>query len=159
MAYTNIFQCLPSTTHEKNMKFIIIAALIGLCALSVISAAPLGVSAISRRQDTCPLDVLSCSWSPSQGERCCSPEYGLMVLVQQWDTSVPPRNEFTMHGLWPDTCDGKQVPIDSNRPMQKSPKCPDSEPVQGCDDDRVYFVSLVHSVICYRFFSPASYSK
>ncbi|KAG0028941.1 ribonuclease T2-like [Podila clonocystis] len=118
-----------------------IATSIALSTLSVISAVPLSVSSLSRRHDTCPRDVLSCSWSLGQMDRCCSPEFGLMVLVQQWDTTVGPRNKFTMHGLWPDTCTGKMVPVDRNRTMQRDPdRCPGSHnPWQGCDDSRVFF--------------------
>ncbi|KAI1313047.1 ribonuclease T2-like [Mortierella claussenii] len=45
---------------------------------------------------------------------------GLFVLVQQWYNGLGPSNQFTMHGLWPDTCSGGQGP--SN----------------GCDSSRVY---------------------
>ncbi|KAK5797244.1 base non specific RNase Rh [Linnemannia elongata] len=81
--------------------------------LSVISAVPWSVSTLSRRQDTCPLNVLSCSLR--EVDRCCLPEHGLLLLVQQWDITVGPRNKFTMHGIWPDTCHG------------------------GCDDNRIFF--------------------
>ncbi|KAI8920038.1 ribonuclease T2-like protein [Powellomyces hirtus] len=54
---------------------------------------------------------------------CCVPDQGLMVLAQNWTTpggycSNPnltcsddtlralPKNEWTLHGLWPDYCDG-----------------------------------------------------
>ncbi|KAG0083903.1 Ribonuclease T2 precursor (RNase T2) [Podila epicladia] len=123
------------------MKFIIIVVSMAVTTLSAISAVPSGVSIFSRREDTCPRDFLSCSRRPREVDRCCSPEYGLLVLAQQWDTSVGPRNKFTMHGLWPGTCEGKQVPLEHDRPMQREPDtCPGSrKPYQGCDDSRVFF--------------------
>ncbi|KAF8944609.1 ribonuclease T2-like [Haplosporangium gracile] len=45
---------------------------------------------------------------------------GLLLLVQQWYNGLGPANEFTMHGLWPDTCSGGQGPAN------------------GCDAARVY---------------------
>lgn len=45
--------------------------------------------------------TLSCSTRVSN--QCCSPAYGLVVLVQQWVPGYGPSNAFTMHGLWPDT--------------------------------------------------------
>ncbi|KAJ2384522.1 hypothetical protein GGI05_004982 [Coemansia sp. RSA 2603] len=32
-----------------------------------------------------------------------------MVLVQQWDTGLGQSDQFTLHGLWPDTCTGDQT--------------------------------------------------
>ncbi|KAI1311313.1 ribonuclease T2-like [Mortierella claussenii] len=45
---------------------------------------------------------------------------GLLLLVQQWYDGLGPADEFTMHGLWPDTCSGGQGPAN------------------GCDANRVY---------------------
>ncbi|KAG0364073.1 ribonuclease T2-like [Gamsiella multidivaricata] len=45
---------------------------------------------------------------------------GLIVLVQQWYNGLGPSDQFTMHGLWPDTCSGGQGPT------------------SGCDSTRVY---------------------
>jgi len=112
--------------------------------LSVISAVPWTVSTLSRRQDTCPLDVLSCS--PHEVDRCCLPAYGLLLLVQQWDTTVGPRNKFTMHGIWPDTCLGDIVPVNPNMDMQRDPDwCPGSHnPWQGCDNVTCVFYVLMY---------------
>ncbi|KAJ1962372.1 hypothetical protein GGI12_002690 [Dipsacomyces acuminosporus] len=68
--------------------------------------------------DTCPVDTISCSGGDV--DPCCSPHNGLLVLSQQWDTRWGPADSFTVHGLWPDTCSGKQLP--SN----------------GCDRSRAY---------------------
>ncbi|KAJ2004676.1 hypothetical protein H4R26_002370 [Coemansia thaxteri] len=58
--------------------------------------------------DTCPIDTVSCQ--RSDVDPCCSPTNGLLVLALQWDTRWGPSDAFTVHGLWPDTCTGKQLP-------------------------------------------------
>ncbi|KAI7823039.1 ribonuclease T2 [Gamsiella multidivaricata] len=88
-----------------------------MAALSVVSAVPLNHSVLSRRA-TCSADVLSCSSSGI--DSCCLPSMGLLLLVQQWYDGLGPSNEFTMHGLWPDTCTGGQGPS------------------TGCDAKRIY---------------------
>ncbi|KAJ1764958.1 hypothetical protein J3B01_000464 [Coemansia erecta] len=57
---------------------------------------------------TCPIDTISCQRTDI--DPCCSPQNGLLVLAQQWDTRWGPSDQFTVHGLWPDTCQGKQLP-------------------------------------------------
>ncbi|KAF9350018.1 ribonuclease T2-like [Mortierella sp. AD094] len=101
------------------MKFTTIAASITLAALSVVSAVPLDHSYLTRRA-TCPANVLSCSSQSSGVNSCCLPSMGLLVLTQQWYQGLGPSNQFTMHGLWPDTCSGGQGPTN------------------GCDSSRVY---------------------
>ncbi|KAF9997965.1 ribonuclease T2-like [Entomortierella chlamydospora] len=100
------------------MKFTTIAASLAIFALSAVSALP--VSPLARRQDTCPANVLSCSANAKGVDGCCLPDMGLIVLVQQWYQGLGPSNQFTMHGLWPDTCSGGQGPS------------------SGCDSSRVY---------------------
>ncbi|OMJ22046.1 Ribonuclease Rh [Smittium culicis] len=56
----------------------------------------------------CPRDLLSCK-SPSANP-CCSPKLGVVVLALQWDLKFGPKNEFTIHGLWPNNCDGSFGP-------------------------------------------------
>ncbi|KAG0247008.1 ribonuclease T2 [Mortierella sp. GBAus27b] len=102
------------------MKFTTIAASLALATLSVVSALPLNHSVLSRRADTCPTDVLSCSSGSNGVSSCCLPEMGLLLLVQQWYNGLGPADEFTLHGLWPDTCSGGQGPAN------------------GCDANRVY---------------------
>ncbi|KAF9199071.1 ribonuclease T2-like, partial [Haplosporangium sp. Z 27] len=103
------------------MKFLTIAATLAITALSVVSAAPVsGRNPLVRRQASCPTNVLSCSSNASGVDSCCLPDMGLIVLVQQWYNGLGPSNEFTMHGLWPDTCSGGQGPS------------------SGCDSSRVY---------------------
>lgn len=68
---------------------------------------------------TCAIEqsVLSCSSSanPSIIDSCCSETFGGLVLSTQfWDThtglessgQLLPRNTWTLHGLWPDFCNG-----------------------------------------------------
>ncbi|GJJ76111.1 ribonuclease T2 [Entomortierella parvispora] len=98
------------------MKFITLAASVALAALSLTSARPM----LQARQSTCPVNVLSCSSASSGVDSCCLPTMGTLLLVQQWYTSLGPSNEFTMHGLWPDTCSGGDGPSD------------------GCDSSRDY---------------------
>ncbi len=58
----------------------------------------------------CPIDIpLSCS-NKTQVENSCCFEYpsGIFLQAQFWDArpSVGPKDMFTMHGVWPDRCDG-----------------------------------------------------
>lgn len=64
------------------------------------------------RDATCPANVpLSCSAPslPSGVDKCCfETPGGVLLLTQFWDyaPSNGPTDEFTIHGLWPDNCDG-----------------------------------------------------
>ncbi|KAG0307231.1 ribonuclease T2-like [Dissophora globulifera] len=100
------------------MKFTTIAASLAIAALSVVSARPL--NPLIPRAATCPANVLSCSSASSGVSSCCLPSMGLLVLVQQWYQGLGPSDQFTMHGLWPDTCSGGQGNAN------------------GCDSARVY---------------------
>ncbi|KAF9932531.1 ribonuclease T2-like [Linnemannia zychae] len=102
------------------MKFMSIATSLAIATLSVVSALPVDMSAFKPRALTCPADVLSCTSASSGLDGCCVPSMGLILLVQQWYNGLGPSNEFTMHGLWPDTCSGGQGPS------------------TGCDASRVY---------------------
>ncbi|KAI8983749.1 ribonuclease T2-like protein [Pilobolus umbonatus] len=65
----------------------------------------------------CNASTISCHWSGPVNS-CCSPKYGLVVLALQWVPNFGPTDEFTIHGLWPDTCSGKYAPsngCDSSR--------------------------------------------
>ncbi|KAG2218033.1 hypothetical protein INT45_014309 [Circinella minor] len=59
---------------------------------------------------SCNRSVLSCHWGNQQVDTCCSPKYGLVVLALQWVPGYGPDDEFTIHGLWPDTCAGGRAP-------------------------------------------------
>ncbi|KAN0133304.1 Ribonuclease T2-like protein [Lactarius tabidus] len=51
----------------------------------------------------------SCSAGPPPSNPCCYETAGLLEQTQFWDTnpSTGPRNSWTIHGLWPNDCDGK----------------------------------------------------
>ncbi|KAG0059153.1 ribonuclease T2-like [Linnemannia elongata] len=82
-----------------------------IIAFSAVSALPVNMSAFQPRALTCPANVLSCTSASAGLDGCCVPSYGLVVLAQQWYDGLGPANEFTMHGLWPDTCSGGHGPI------------------------------------------------
>ncbi|KAG0054359.1 ribonuclease T2-like [Gryganskiella cystojenkinii] len=107
------------------MKLLSVTSTVALvmAGLSVVPALPLSAnhSVLSRRDaNTCPVDVLSCSAASGGVSACCLPEMGLLVHVQQWYDGLGPADQFTMHGLWPDTCSGGQGPAN------------------GCDASRIY---------------------
>ncbi|KAF9914646.1 ribonuclease T2-like, partial [Linnemannia zychae] len=98
---------------------IITAVFLAAVFLSIISAELMHPSEIQSL--TCPHNVLSCSPEASNVDPCCLPDIGVLVLVQQWSPGVGPSDEFTMHGIWPDTCDGAQGGNST-----------------GCDADRIF---------------------
>ncbi|KAI9725063.1 MAG: hypothetical protein M1812_000339 [Candelaria pacifica] len=58
---------------------------------------------------SCPNPVLSCSTAPTNVDTCCfNTPGGQLLQTQFWDTDPPtgPSNSWTLHGLWPDHCDG-----------------------------------------------------
>ncbi|KAK4955562.1 Ribonuclease T2 precursor (RNase T2) [Elasticomyces elasticus] len=72
---------------------------------STSAATPTGYDAFN-----CPSDLpLSCSNTTAIADTCCfeSPG-GLILQTQFWDVSpaTGPNNSWTIHGLWPDNCDG-----------------------------------------------------
>ncbi|KAL2824955.1 ribonuclease T2-like protein [Aspergillus cavernicola] len=78
---------------------------VGMLALYAMQFAPSVLADV----EFCPNDTpLSCS-SPSIEPSCCfnSPG-GAFLLTQFWDhdPSIGPSDSWTIHGLWPDNCDG-----------------------------------------------------
>ncbi|CAO3601415.1 unnamed protein product [Absidia cylindrospora] len=47
--------------------------------------------------------------SNTAGGSCCSPANGIVLLTQQWHKGLGPPDHFTLHGLWPNMCDGRHV--------------------------------------------------
>ncbi|KAK7217691.1 hypothetical protein V2G26_005694 [Clonostachys chloroleuca] len=74
----------------------------------LVQAAALAVGAAAGGSVSCPADVpVSCQ--ATYTDTCCfnSPG-GQILLTQFWDTnpSTGPIDSWTIHGLWPDNCDG-----------------------------------------------------
>lgn len=93
-------------------------AVLGLCLLVRGSAAGLYPN-LSALNHTCALQspVLSCSTlaDESKSDSCCVETFGGLVLATQlWQTytgyesagQVNPKDSWTIHGLWPDFCNG-----------------------------------------------------
>ncbi|KAF9887559.1 ribonuclease T2-like [Aspergillus nanangensis] len=80
-------------------------------SLSSMALVALGAaSGVWADLQSCPTDVpFSCNNSTSVSDTCCfnSPG-GALLLTQFWDTdpATGPTDSWTLHGLWPDNCDG-----------------------------------------------------
>ncbi|KAI9669519.1 MAG: ribonuclease T2-like [Trizodia sp. TS-e1964] len=78
-----------------------------------------GGVAIGGAPASCPNPELSCHSSGSNSNTCCLNAPGGQILQTQfWDTNPPtgPSNSWTIHGLWPDNCDGTyEANCDSSR--------------------------------------------
>ncbi|AOA63082.1 RNAse [Komagataella phaffii GS115] len=68
--------------------------------------------------DYCPIDVpLTCSNKTEVKDTCCFEHPGgVLVLTQFWNyyPAIGPDKLFTLHGLWPDNCDGSYDQFCSN---------------------------------------------
>ncbi|PVU97880.1 hypothetical protein BB561_000270 [Smittium simulii] len=94
-----------------------VSALIGMCSgLSVRDYATPNKCLTNGKR--CPLEAFSCS-SPGV-DSCCTPKYGMMVMAYSWSHQIGPSDKFTIHGLWPNYCNGTYLPN------------------AGCDATRVY---------------------
>ncbi|PHH72574.1 hypothetical protein CDD80_4431 [Ophiocordyceps camponoti-rufipedis] len=60
-------------------------------------------------RSSCPSDIpLSCHNSSAVDDTCCFIPAGQLLQTQFWDVnpSTGPSDSWTIHGLWPDNCDG-----------------------------------------------------
>ncbi|KAJ3112462.1 ribonuclease T2-like [Phlyctochytrium bullatum] len=112
------------------MHFLTAVAALGLAITAVSAIAP-GTPLFALRSDrlaagypnSCPAEASSCDRGTASGD-CCVPKHGKMVLALQWlpgycvgmkdtcrhDTMDRlPKEEWTIHGLWPNTCSNAQV--------------------------------------------------
>ena len=93
--------------------------------------------------ESCPIDTpLSCSISGPVKNSCCyeSPG-GILLATQFWDyyPAVGADDEFTLHGLWPDNCDGSYE--------------------QFCDNSLNIAGKSVHDIVVGQFNDLALYDK
>ncbi|ODV84190.1 hypothetical protein CANARDRAFT_8867 [[Candida] arabinofermentans NRRL YB-2248] len=70
-----------------------------------------GDGSLRATEHSCPIDLpLSCTNTSEVGDSCCF-EYpgGVLLQTQFWDYYPPvgPDDMFTLHGLWPDLCNGQ----------------------------------------------------
>ena len=78
-------------------------------ALALSSGFWLAPQALGGSPPTCTNSQLSCQNTTAVTDTCCfNAPGGLFLLTQFWDTNPPtgPSNHWTVHGLWPDNCDG-----------------------------------------------------
>ncbi|KAL1411773.1 hypothetical protein Q8F55_002740 [Vanrija albida] len=88
---------------------------VGFAALAAL-ATP--AAALASDNHTCAVlpQYYSCELPSTEVhyDTCCTPVEGLVLVTQFWDTytgleaqgSVLPKDSWTIHGLWPDRCDG-----------------------------------------------------
>jgi ribonuclease T2 len=73
------------------------------------SSMNMNLNSLESFDSSCPTPELSCHNTTAQANLCCfnSPG-GALLQTQFWDTSPPtgPDDSWTLHGLWPDNCDG-----------------------------------------------------
>lgn len=89
------------------MAVLSLTLLASLVSASLVSA-DTGASIFNTRA-TCSGSVASCSSGADSADACCVNKPGGQFLQTQfWDTDpvTGPSNSWTIHGLWPDNCDG-----------------------------------------------------
>ncbi|KAJ3098246.1 hypothetical protein HDU97_004168 [Phlyctochytrium planicorne] len=97
-------------------------SLLGLLVLLATSANA-GITNMTMG-DSCPIGGASCAKSNDGGGSCCVPNNGNLVLALQWLPGYCvgvtdacghdildrlPKEQWTIHGLWPNTCRNQQV--------------------------------------------------
>lgn len=61
--------------------------------------------AVAQSNATCA-NILSCHLPSGPVDACCTESPGGLVLLTQFWDNKGPANSWTIHGLWPDNCDG-----------------------------------------------------
>ncbi|UPX15714.1 Ribonuclease T(2) [Ascochyta rabiei] len=77
--------------------------------VSLLTAAGSLVGSAVAAASACPASApLSCQSTGTIQNTCCTEAQGQILQVQFWDSSpaTGPANSWTIHGLWPDNCDG-----------------------------------------------------
>ncbi|KAI9777494.1 MAG: ribonuclease T2-like [Peltula sp. TS41687] len=76
--------------------------------LAPLLLAPFHQGASAGTPASCPNAPLSCQSTSSAGSCCYLSPGGQILQTQFWDTqpATGPKNSWTVHGLWPDHCDG-----------------------------------------------------
>ncbi|KAL9034893.1 MAG: hypothetical protein Q9214_006836 [Letrouitia sp. 1 TL-2023] len=78
-------------------------------AKSFVGSVALSSLALGGAPPTCSDTQTSCQNSTAVGNLCCfNAPGGQLLQTQFWDTNPPtgPNDSWTVHGLWPDHCDG-----------------------------------------------------
>ncbi|KAL8670377.1 MAG: hypothetical protein Q9168_005082 [Polycauliona sp. 1 TL-2023] len=78
-------------------------------ASSIPAALIASTTVLAGSPASCPNTPLSCHNSTAVADTCCfNAPGGLLLQTQFWDTNPPtgPTDSWTVHGLWPDNCDG-----------------------------------------------------
>ncbi|OMJ29983.1 Ribonuclease Rh [Smittium culicis] len=72
---------------------------------SLVLLALSGLSIAQQFAKQCPINAPSCSLQGS-ADTCCVAKDGWIVYAESWVPSKGNAKKFTIHGLWPDRCDG-----------------------------------------------------
>ena len=94
-------------------------------ALMALSALFPAVSAFAPICPLGPLAPLSCHNKPAIVNTCCTEVQGQVLQVQFWDTqpATGPADHWTIHGLWPDYCDGSYTQYCDESRQYKNISC------------------------------------
>ncbi|CAP79036.1 ribonuclease T2-like [Penicillium rubens] len=87
----------------------------GMLALAAMGLITGSTASLETCESSTPF---SCSSSSAEPTCCFNSPGGALLLTQFWDTdpSTGPKDSWTIHGLWPDNCDGTyEASCDSKR--------------------------------------------
>ncbi|KAH6717095.1 ribonuclease Trv [Leptodontidium sp. MPI-SDFR-AT-0119] len=106
--------CIATSTSTSTSVPVTTSSTISVTSTSLVSvsisstsSAPTGVPTGTPK--VCLNPQLSCQNTTAVEDLCCfNAPGGQLLLTQFWDTapSTGPNNSWTVHGLWPDKCDG-----------------------------------------------------